>query len=375
MDKQSIETISLWQLFLIIVLSNIGSSLVLNIGAEAKNDAWIAIFLASLAGVLIFIFNTYLASLYPQQILFDMFKKGFGKHIGMIVTCLYVVFFLLNCAMVARDWGELMVSTIFARTPMEVVILLIIIASGYILLLGIEVFGRIAEIFMPYFLLILLFIGLGLLFSKEIKISNLEPILGEGIQPVLSTIFPYHITFPFGEVITFLVVIPYISNIRRVRKWGSWAVFVSGMILMYSTLLEVMTLKNLFNRTNFPLMAAASEISLLHFIERVDLFVVFNVMIAVLFKLTIFFYAALKGIEHLFKTSYRSFIFPLVPIISFISILIGKNYTEYRDFDKIFPFVQIPFQFIIPALLMMVGLIMRKLRRRQQDEIFQKEES
>ncbi|NMH73019.1 GerAB/ArcD/ProY family transporter [Bacillus sp. RO2] len=45
------ETISLWQLFILMLIFEMGSATVIGIGGEAKQNVWIAISLAGLIGV------------------------------------------------------------------------------------------------------------------------------------------------------------------------------------------------------------------------------------------------------------------------------------------------------------------------------------
>ncbi|MEW8987566.1 MAG: endospore germination permease, partial [Bacillus sp. (in: firmicutes)] len=236
------ESISQIQLVVLIILFNSGSTIILNIGEEAKNNAWIAILIASWIGVFIMLFHFRIMNFFPQKNLYEMFDAGFGKLLGRIVGMGYILYFFLSAGLSVRNLGELMVNTIFPSTPIEVFMITMILTSVYIIYHGIEVLGRSAEIFFPYCIVFLLFIGMALLFSGQLLVRHLEPFLGDGLTPILRAIFPFHITLPFGEIVALMVFIPQMATQKKAVKWGIIAVLLSGAILCYSSLLQILTL-------------------------------------------------------------------------------------------------------------------------------------
>ncbi|WP_375540594.1 GerAB/ArcD/ProY family transporter [Peribacillus simplex] len=48
--------------------------------------------------------------------------------------------------------------------------------------------------------------------SGSVKAENLLPVLEEGWKPVFTTAFPLTFTFPFGEMIVFTVLMPYLNR-------------------------------------------------------------------------------------------------------------------------------------------------------------------
>lgn len=364
------ETISRVQLFVLLILFNIGSTLILNIGQEAKNNAWLAILLASFGGIIILIFHFRIMDFYPQMDLFQMLDLGLGKMLGRLIGSGYVFYFFLSASLSVRNIGELMVNTIFSRTPMEVFLFTMVLTSAYILYHGIEVLGRSAEIFIPYCIAFLVFIGLGLLFSGQLRVRYLDPFLGEGLRPVFLSIFPYHITLPFGEIVAFMVFIPKMAAQKKMMRWGIVAVIVSGAILCYSSLLQIMTLGPLKDRANFPLLSASNEISLLNFIERVDLLIVFIMLLGIIVRSTIFFYAGLKGLEHMFSIPYRRMILPLTLLIALSGLFIGETYIEYKDYGKKLSYVMLLFHFFFPILLFVRGYWLQHKKGGSKGEVF-----
>lgn len=353
----SLEKISLWQLFILILLSNLGSSIVVNIGAEAQNNAWIAIIIACLAGLAFVLVYLRLLYWFPQKNLFEIVEICFGKVIGRFASILYISYFFLISTYVLRDFGELMVSTIYTRTPIEFIHLTMILLICYIIVQGIEVLGRSAEIFFPYAMVFLFFLGVGIVFSGRYQTENLSPVLQDGMMQVLKPALTELIHFPFLEFIVFMVIIPYVTNFRTAAKTSLFAYFISGLFLVYSSIIQITTLGVLKERTNFPLLSAARQISLLNFIERVDLLIVFIMMLGIIVKVSVLYFAGLKGLEKVFSLPYRSFAFPIAMIIALFSILIAEDYPTYIEKGVVYVtyYIQSFLHYVVPLILLAIG--------------------
>ncbi|HYK75250.1 MAG TPA: endospore germination permease [Pseudoneobacillus sp.] len=354
MERKMDEKISLWQLFLLIFIFETGSAIVVGIAGEAKKDAWIAILMATFIGIMILLYYFFMIEKSGNKNLFEILELCFGKYISKLFIVIYIIYFFYLASRVLRDFGELLVSTIFEKTPIEFISLTMMFLIVYFLILGIETLSRSAEVFIPYIVIFILFVGLGILLSQELDFSNLLPILGDGIKPVMKAIFPSLIGFPFGELIVFTVLIPKVTKIKKARTVAAISVFLSGLLLVYTTVIQLATLgDNIRNRSNFPMLSAAREISLLNFIERVDLLIVFIVMFGIVVKVTIFFYGGLLGLEKVFNIPYRQFVVPMALLISFSSIIISKNFAEHIEEGLTFvPFyLHLPLQLILPLFI------------------------
>lgn len=349
-----VEKISLWQLAIMVFSFEIGSAVVLGIGDEAKQDAWIAVAIAMVLGAGLTAFYIFMLKKLPGKNLFEILQFCFGKPLGNIIGLSYILYFIYMAAMVLRDFLELMTTTIFENTPIEAIAFSMILVIIYLLYLGLEVFGRTTEIFIPYIFSFILLIGLAILFSGEMEYKNLQPVLAEGFGPILKTVFPGIITFPFGEIVAFMVIIPYASKLEKAGKVCIIAVLCSGVIIIYDMLIQIATLGvSTKERVNFPLLSAAREISLMAFIERVDLIIVFIVMFGILVKTGVFFYGGLRGLEILIKKPYRTMAFPVGMIIAYCSIQNADSYAEYHlEALEIIPkYIHPIFQFVFPFLL------------------------
>lgn len=356
--------ISQRQLFSLMVLFEIGSAIVVGLGMKAKQDAWLAILLGMIGGLVLFLIYGYLFQCYPNIPLTSYIEKIMGKYIGKIVALGYNLYFLYIATRVLRDFGELNITTILHETPLSVINFLFILVVGYGCYLGIEVLGRTGEIF---FIVIMI---LGILFTALVfisrlpKMSNLLPVLEDGWGPVLSTTFPLTLSFPFGEMIVFTMLLPYLNQSKNGIRGGLLAILLSGLILSCIIAINISVLGPFAaEQAAFPLYKTTGKINIGDFIQRLDVIAVIILIVGGFFKIAIFFYAALIGLADLFKVKkYQTLIIPCGIILVISSLYIADNYVKHIEIglEKVPIYLHIPFQIIIPIILALITVIKKR---------------
>ena len=78
--------------------------------------------------------------------------------------------------------------------------------------------------------------------SGEIQFHNLEPVLGEGIKPILKVMFPSLFVFPFGELVVLTIILSSVTELKKNKKVAFIAVLVAGTFLAVTRILMVITL-------------------------------------------------------------------------------------------------------------------------------------
>ncbi len=102
----------------------IGSAVVVGVGAEAKKDAGLAILVAALFGFVLFRFYVFILSFREGKNLFEIMGDTLGQIPGSLLTLTYVTYFLYISARVLRDFIELLIVDTFPNTPLEVLTLI-----------------------------------------------------------------------------------------------------------------------------------------------------------------------------------------------------------------------------------------------------------
>jgi len=364
--------ISIIQLFAMMFLFNMGTALVVSYGIDAKKDAWLAILLGMCGGIILFFVYYSLFRQYPNLPLTGHLKKIFGKYMGWIIGLLYIVYFLHIAARNLRDFGDLMITSILPKTPLLAIIILFVLVICYVLYLGIEVLARTAEVF----IVILLFIGFTgnvLIFvSGNIDPHNLQPFLENGWKPIVTTAFPSISAFPFGEMLVFTMLLPYLNHPEWVKRGWLSALILSGLALSWTVSLDIAVLGvEQVERSNFPLLSTVGKVNLMEFLQRLDALVVFTLLITVFFKASIFFYGAVIGMVDLFKLkNHQQILLPAGMIVVYSSLTMASNFAEHieKGYIILMDYFHIPFLMIIPLLMLLVSLIRNRFKKAKDEK-------
>jgi spore germination protein KB len=139
--------ISASQLFILMVLFELGTTLLLPIAMDAKQDSWLAILLGTVFSFVLFLIYHKLYSYYPDILPTEYMQRILGKAVGSVLAFLYIFYFIYNVARVLRDIGEMLLTFAYPDTPLFIANALLILVIIYTVRKGIEVIARSGEIF------------------------------------------------------------------------------------------------------------------------------------------------------------------------------------------------------------------------------------
>ncbi len=354
------------QLFCLMVVFMLGSALLLDIGKGAKQDAWLVPLSATFFGCLLFLVYIYLYKKYPESPLTEYTIKIFGKYIGSIISFCYVIYFIYIASRVLRDFEELLTSTTYYRTSIVTVGICMILALIYAICVGIEGFSRVTCLCFSIILITFLTLNSLYIIGGYIKVENLQPVLGGGIKKVWKELFPLGMTVPFGELITFTMILPYLNKTSKALRVGLFAIVVSGLWLSFNALVLTSVLgADMALRSTFPAFTAASHINIASFIQRLDTFIIVLMVMLGFVKIAIYFFCAVIGASGLFHIKASPpFIYFIGIIIFFSSLMIAPSYQAHiAEGLKVVPyFFHLPFHIGIPLLLLVTAYIKQKIK-------------
>jgi len=356
--------ISSYQLFVLVLLFELGSALLLPLAMDAKQDAWIAVLLGMLGGMILFIIFFLLYQYYPDKLPTMYVQIIVGKPLGKLLAFMYILYFAYLAARVLRDFGVMLVTFAYPETPLFIVNALLIIVVVYGVRKGIEVLGRTGELLFSIMYVLAVTGFILIVISGLIDVNNLKPILGEGIMPVVKAAFTQTLFFPFGESVVFAMIFPYLNNTRKARIAGLCAIGLSGINLTLVMLMNISVLGvNLTSRAPFPLLATIQMIQVAEFIERLDIFFMLALIIGGFFKIGIFFYAVVTGVTNLFSIeSHTRLCYPMALVVLLLSITMASSFAEHlHEGYKFVPMLlHLPFQVFFPIILLVIAMIKRR---------------
>ncbi|WP_202076928.1 GerAB/ArcD/ProY family transporter [Caldalkalibacillus salinus] len=171
---------------------------------DAHEAAWLSTLVGSIGALVAIVVITRLGMRFPRKtiveysaiILGSESKMGriMGKILSFPIIFTLLTFWLLGTASVARTFGEVVVNAVLRRTPLEVIIITMLLIALVLVMYDVEVLARTNEILMP---LIVIPVVLIALFSyQSFSIENVLPIwpalsITEFFSGALMTLFAY----------------------------------------------------------------------------------------------------------------------------------------------------------------------------------------
>ncbi|WP_145050876.1 endospore germination permease [Paenibacillus xylanexedens] len=319
------------QLAILLFLCTIGEQILVfpsMITSYAQEDAWLSALLGVGGGMGVLIIFLAAYNLNPRMNLIENALQTFGSWIGALFSCFYLFYFLISASTFIRELGDFMTTQILPSSPIWAIDLLFVGALAWGLIQGIACIGRTAEVFLP--LVVLFLIILLVLLLPQIQLSNIRPVLSNGILDPLKG-FVAVLTYPYCELSIFMMLLPYTNQKPHMKKEILLTGMIGGLMLTLTLTISLLVMGSFLTQHYwFASFILAQKINIGNFLQRMEAFIACVWIIAVFFKTILFFYGFILGIAHLFRlSSYRSLILPSALIIFSMSILIAPNETYY----------------------------------------------
>jgi spore germination protein KB len=351
------------QMIILIALYTVGSSILIvpaGLAVDAKQDAWLAAILGVGVGLLIVWMYGALANRFNPMTLIEFNELLFGKWLGKTAVFLLITFCFLLGALVLRNIGDFMVTQIMPKTPIQAVhiVFAMIVVMGA--RLGVETLARSAEILFPW--VILLFFISVLFLLPQIHPENIQPVLEQGIKPIIKATIPF-VGTPFLELVVFLMITPYLKQSQGIKKTFFLGVLFGGGILILVVTLTILALgPGVTARNVYPTYVLVKKINIGHFLERIEAFMAGIWFMTIFFKTTICFYVSALGISQILKLKdYRILTFPLGVLLLVLSIISYPNMAYMIQFvSKIWFFYSFTYGCLLPLLLLLVAYVNKR---------------
>ncbi|MGM1032570.1 MAG: GerAB/ArcD/ProY family transporter [Bacillota bacterium] len=368
--------ISGYQLFVLIFLFEMGSALLVPLAGEAKQAAWLVILIAMVGGFLLFFIYYGLFQYYPDQLLTEFVQSILGNFLGRIVAFLYILYFIYLAARVLRDFGDTLLTFAYPHIPLFVANAAFILVVVYTVRKGVEVLTRTGELFFVLENLLLMTFFLLIVASGMIHLNNLKPVIEMSVTEMVKMAFTKTIFFPFGEIISFLMIFPYLNEPKRLKKIGISSIAAAGIFLAIIMAMNIAVLGvDLTTRSQYPLLSLIQSIEVAGFLERLDVYFLFLLMIGGFIKISVFTYVAVTGTANVFNVKQPSRLaYPVGFVILLSSIIIASSFTEHmhEGLGAVPIYIHLPFQVIIPLLLLIIAFFKNRKKEGQHQKKFLK---
>ncbi len=351
------------QFVILMMLYIIGGTPLYELGSQVHQDAWLAVTLSALLGVLVTAVYIKLYSRAPAAGLGELYVMHFGQWLGKAVALLYVLWFSYEAMLNIRGVGELTSVALLPATPVPFIMAIFLGAAAFTVHKGVEVFARVAQLLMPivvfsYSLLVLLIV-----IARLPVVHRLLPVMEHGLAPVAYASFTDLIAFPFSQFIVMLVFCKYVGDKTRLGGATVRAQIIVSVFLILMNMLTMCVLgPELSALSVLPLLEVVQLIRLANFLERLDILVTLLLFIGLYVKLTLLYFAAVLTLgfvtgakSHTLVAPVGAGIYALTLTIPSISYFIWLSHDHTLRLEPLF-------QIAIPVVMLVIG-VRKKYRK------------
>ena len=287
-----------------LILYELGSSLVTGGSMRAEQDSWIAALIGLGMSVPLLLLYARLQKLCPAGDLYDMACRSFGRTPGSVLTLAFSLYAFSLGALVIRNFTEYIQVLSLPETPQPVCAVCIGALALFAVWGGIETPARSAEFVTPIACAV---VGiLLLLVAKDMDPDNLRPVLDHGPRLLLADGFA-SLTFPFAESVLFLSVFGAVKPAAPFRKCYLWGVLFAGAVLTVLIASNIAVLGAPITRALFfPSYETVGIVDVGSFLSRIEVLVSGNFIVFGLMKVTVCLYVGSRGLARVLGgKSYR----------------------------------------------------------------------
>ena len=326
--------------------------------AIAGQDAWLSILL----GATIIIMNTFflvkLASRFPSENFFEFSSKVWGKPLSLMIILGYLAYWLIFLAFLLEDFNVVNETYFVREISPNISVILMVLGAAWIVLYGFPAVVRLLQMMVPFILLPLMFVIILQVF--HIRINNFQPVLANGLLPVLKGAVLFAGLWQGIEVILFIN--PFITNPKQALKPALAGI---GILLLLAFSQTVSTIGILgiehIQVAIWPGIDAMSSIQFPGFpVERYELFLTIPWLVAIFTTLCVFLYLFSFGLIELLHIKYRKLLVFISAAVAAVAALLFPNYAWKIQFFDAFGVITIIFTLLIPSLTLLLAIIRKK---------------
>jgi spore germination protein KB len=355
--------ISGYQLFWLIFTMEFGMTALFTVSNPvflAKQDAWISMIIATLISLFTTFVAVKLSLLYPEQTFIQYSQSILGKWLGKIILVPYFLMWVSVTGIILREYADFVFLALFSSTPLWIVILIMLGAIVYVTYTGgLRSIGRCSEIIGPISV-----VGVVLILLLSIKdwdwLRLLPVYSNSGFLPIVKgSLAPASF---LGESFMVVMLIAFMSKPQRALISSLFGVAAASVAILAMTMIVLMVFgPDLPAKFIYPLYSAATYISVMEFIQNVDVLAVLLWIIGIFIKLSLYLFITSYGTAQLFHIKkWKHTIWLIAPIVFVISLL-PRNTNDSMNYAKFWLAVIFPINIIgIPLLLWIVGTIRKK---------------
>lgn len=283
-------------------------------------DGGIATFAAGIIHLTLFVVMALLCQRFPRHTMIEFSHIILGRFLGKLYGILFTLYCILVSGVVLRTFADALKILLLQRTPLEFIMLSMLLTALLLVQNGISSISKISELFLPLIVLsILLLLALNI---PDVELMHLRPSLSRGIEPYVRAIPRLFLVYLGYEVVYFLL--PFMREPKKVMIAGiagvSIPIFIYTMLVF--TALTVFGVKPTSTMMYPTVILARRLLFPGAFAERFDIFFIIFWILAAFTTLGIFLYlSSIASTRLLGLRNYKPFSLLITPFVYQIAIL------------------------------------------------------
>jgi len=325
------------------------------VAGVSGRDSWLAVILATCAGLGIWFLALALARRFPGQTIIQYSRLVLGKWLGGAAGLLFLLFFFFIGASMLRMLPDIMTAVYMYRTPLVVFTVSLLAVSAYAVLEGLEVLMRVNELLLPLGMGTLLFVGAASL--PGVDFGRYLPVLENGLGPVS---WGAQLILGFlGETVIILFLFPYVADQERMAAAGVWSLAAVGAAMQVGVLAIGLFGPKVTADMTFPALEMVRLIRLGDLITNLDILMMMVWVGGIFLKFTIIYYSVCLGsAQWLDLKDYRPLVIPLGVCMAAYSLFAYHGIDDYMTMlTRTFPGNAFAHEVVLPLLLLLASLV------------------
>ncbi len=345
-------------MFLIIGLIEASTLTAAFISGITKQDTWVVLLAGFTITLLLLLVYTTLSKRFPGKNLIEINGEIYGNYFGKIMSILYIYYFWFIIPANLRFIVDFFSTYLFPETDIMLFAIFTIIICMYTVKKGIEVIARAGFILTIIAIIVSIFITIVTI--KDIQLSNFLPFFQVNLKEFVQGT-NLMISIPFGEIVVFLMIFPYVNDINEVKKSSFWGLIIGGIFFLSVIFRNTSILGNIESIHVLSSYQVARMINIGEVIERTEVLVAVVLLFNLFLKICIFYYATVLAMAQFFKLrSYKPLVIPVGVISVIISMTMYSATVDQVYSSSIYSVFVIPFVIIFPVISLIIAEI-RKL--------------
>lgn len=351
------QKISIKQIMILLILDMFGAASLVTprIAVEyGEQDGWILIIVAGLLAMIYGWVITKLTRMFPHKTFTEYTEEITSKFFAILLSILFLIKLLIIGSFELRIFGELTNQMLLNRTPIEVVLLLILLVSVYLARKGYEVRARVGEllIYMAFIPIVIVF-GFGL-FSVEL--TNLAPFFVAEYKEIING--SYAVSLRFLSIELILIAAAFLTEPQKITKASLKSIGIVTVmhLVIYFVTIGTFGVRETANHI-WPVIPMMKVINLPQiFVDRQDaLMMTFWMFTAFVYFNGIVFFSSFL-IQDILGLKYRDYIVLPLVLIFYVLALIPDNIIQtYNWMNTFLLYGGLSFSLVVPLILLAIA--------------------